>query len=188
MGTLSLRSAAAATLIGLATLTTSFTTSAAPPEKGSEQWNMMAPFGDFIKQMRTRPTPNNPYGGSCCDLSDGRGDMRERFIKDAANPHGGYYEVFVTRQAYGAGYENFIPPEGRWVRVPDHAVLTAEHAQRVCEDVIKRNPTGHSCNMPPFNILWMNSAGHVYCYWPIPNFTEFKPTEDRVKFAGIAPR
>lgn len=59
---------------------------AEPPPVGSEQWNMLAPYKDFIVKMR------KPDGSSsCCDLADGRGDIKERYVD-------GKLQVFITRE------------------------------------------------------------------------------------------
>lgn len=64
------------------------TAQAEPPPVGSEQWNMLAPHKDFIVKMR------KPNGGTnCCDLADGRGDLKERYVD-------GKLQVFITRELY----------------------------------------------------------------------------------------
>lgn len=67
-------------------LTASFTTFASPPPVDSEQWKMSRPYKDFIVNMRNRS------GGSCCDLSDGRGNLEERVLPD------GRYQVKMTKK------------------------------------------------------------------------------------------
>lgn len=134
-------------------LTASFELSAAPPPVGSKQWNMTRPYKDFIVNMK------NKNGGSCCDLSDGRADLEERITKD------GRYQVRATEQAY----ENYgLTEEGEWIDVPEEAILSAKHAKEICKETRQANPDNHTCNAPPFNILWMSSGKHVYCYWPRP--------------------
>lgn len=134
-------------------LSASFSSSASPPPVGSDQWNMSRPYKDFIVNMR------NKNGGSCCDLSDGRGDLEERELPD------GRYQVKMTKKAY----EHYdVKEEGEWIDVPPEAVLTATHANEVCKSVREANPTNNTCKAPPYNILWVSPYGHVYCYWPRP--------------------
>jgi len=74
--------------LAAAALTSSFELAAAPPPVGSKQWDMTRPFKDFIVSMK------NKNGGSCCDLSDGRGDLEERILKYLR------YQVMATKKAY----------------------------------------------------------------------------------------
>lgn len=135
-------------------LASSFELAASPPPVGSKQWNMTRPYKDFIVNMK------NKYGGSCCDLSDGRGDLEERILKD------GRYQVRATKKAY----ENYdLPEEGEWIDIPEEAILTAKHAEETCKSIRAANPDNNTCKAPPFNILWMSSGKHVYCYWPRPS-------------------
>jgi hypothetical protein len=131
---------------------------ASPPVVGSPQYNMGRPYKDFIVNM------HNKNGGWCCDLSDGRADMDERIVTDADGKS--HYEVRVTREAFE--YDNSIPPEGRWERVPDEKVLLGEDAERICKPIRDRNPENNTCKQPPFNVMWRSSGGYIYCYWPKP--------------------
>ena len=148
-------------------LGTAFTAVADPPPVGSEQWNKTREYKDFIVNMRTE------NGGSCCDLSDGRAELEERYVVNEKGE--GNYVVTVTREIFEDSgtnqyrkYSNFIPPEGKPVIIPNHKVLTPEFANKVCEPHRQQNPDTHTCKPPPFNILWMSTGGYVYCYWPQP--------------------
>jgi hypothetical protein len=123
------------------------------PPVGSPQWNMSRPYKDFIVHMHNR------NGGWCCDLSDGRADMEERIVD-------GHYQVHITREAFE--YDDTIPPEGKWVDIPDNKVLRGEDAERVCKPIREGNPGANTCKQPPFNILWRSKYGTIYCYWPKP--------------------
>ena len=122
--------------LATAALTGSFELAAAPPPVGSKQWDMGRPFKDFIVNMK------NKNGGSCCDLSDGRGDLEERILKD------GRYQVRATNKAYD---KYGLPEEGEWIDVPEEAILTAKHAEEVCKSVRAENPDNNTCKTPPFN-------------------------------------
>ena len=143
----------AAVSLALSMLGMSFQSAASPPPVGSQQWNMTRPYKDFIVNMK------NKNGGSCCDLSDGRGNLEERILPD------GRYQVRATKDAY-EDYD--LPAEGQWIDVPEEAILTAKHANEMCKSTRETNPDKNTCKAPPFNILWMSSGGHVYCYWPRP--------------------
>lgn len=79
---------------------------AAPPAPGSEQSEMMAPHGDWIRRQRSAT------GVNCCDWSDGR----------VAQPHqvrrrpDGLWEVFYARGVWDDGTDV-------WLTVPPDAVL-----------------------------------------------------------------
>ncbi len=79
---------------------------AAPPPPGSDQAEMMAPHGDWIRRQRSST------GVNCCDWSDGR----------VVQPHqvrrrpDGVWEVFYARDVWDDGTDV-------WLVVPASAVL-----------------------------------------------------------------
>lgn len=144
-------------LAGLAfTMAGAFNAYAHVPPEGSEQHNLLKPFNDFIMQMK------NKYGGSCCNLDDGRGNLEERMTKD------GKYQVKITHDL--AGTKLATP---RWIDIPEDAILTAKHAKQVCdkanEGKTPAEKAASTCKAPPFNVLWANANDHVYCYYPRPD-------------------
>lgn len=159
---------------------------AEPPPEGSEQWNLLSPYKDFITNM------NKPDGSvNCCNMADGRGDLKERFVD-------GQLQVFITRELYpNAGgtvvtgstawgylampflYDLLppsvtnpehsgdvqgstiklpeIPKEGMWIDVPEADILSPKEAFKICQERFKGVPLDkHSCHQPPFNVLWLN--------------------------------
>ncbi len=123
---------------------------AEPPLKGSEQWNMLVPYVDFITAMRTKDGRSG-----CCDMADGRGELDERYVD-------GHYEVFITKDLYpNAG----IPAGGMWIKVDEGRILTPEKALEYCKPIRESKGLDHSCNQPPFNVLWLNvTTKQPYCY------------------------
>lgn len=177
-------------------LLSSFITASAqadPPPEGSEQWDLLSPYKDFIVNMR------KPDGTmSCCDLGDGRGDLKERYVDNKL-------QVFVTRELYpntggpvvsgGAALGAFvfpnlyeymlsmdpenptgssdpvqkmpeIPEEGMWIDIPEADILSPKEAFKICQELFKGVPLDqHSCHQPPFNVLWLNPYYlKPYCY------------------------
>ncbi len=126
---------------------------AEPPPVGSEQWNLLAPYSDFIRAMKT---PAGDMG--CCDMSDGRAELRERAAGDG-------YKVYITKDLYPSAD---IPGEGMWIDVQPEDVLTSEDARRFCAQY--QDKANHSCRRPPFNVLWLNiHTNEPYCYIPRPS-------------------
>ena len=77
---------------------------AAPPPVGSDDWNVMAPYAEWItKQHDTR-------GRWCCDIGDGR-PVEARIVDD-------HWEAHVTPQ-------HFPGEDDRWVPIPDEKIVRA---------------------------------------------------------------
>ncbi len=75
---------------------------AAPPDPGSDDWNVMLPYQEWIQGQ------HDNLGRSCCSIADGRPvDVR---IRD------GHWEVHITKQ-------HFPDEDDRWVGVPDEKVI-----------------------------------------------------------------
>lgn len=143
-----------------------------PPPKGSEQWNLLAPYKDFIVNMR------RASGGSCCDMGDGRGNFEEH-VETRYNADGevyNHYKVTLDPEAFGL-------PSGPEITIdiPRDAVLMSDHAEKVCEPVRDRafqQGKEHTCYRPIFNVVWAvpttqgggydntGKGWHVYCYIP----------------------
>lgn len=140
-----------ASLTGALALSLAFNAQAHVPAEGSEQHNLLKPYEDFIIHMK------NNNGGSCCNKMDGRGDLEERVTQD------GKYQVKITHDLAG----NELPDGGKWVDVPEDRILTTQHAEAVCKPQRDAKPES-TCKMPPFNVIWYNNSGHIYCYFPRP--------------------
>lgn len=141
---------------GLAlTLCTVFSASAHVPPEGSPQNLLLKDYEEFITHMK------NKAGSSCCNKLDGRGDLAETIKQD------GTYEVTITHDL--AGNKLSTP---RKAIIPEHAILTVKHAKQVCDAVnASKSPEERAkstCKQPPFNVIWYNDSGHVYCYFPRP--------------------
>jgi hypothetical protein len=78
------------------------TAHAAPPAVGSEDWEVMAPYAEWVR------TQNAPDGHWCCDISDGR-PVEARIYK-------GHWQIYITEEKFPRS------PVG-WANVPDDAVL-----------------------------------------------------------------
>lgn len=159
--------------------TPSNTTFAAPPPEGSFQWDMMQPYVDFIRFMR-----------NCCSIADGRADMEEVpvFTKgdDGTDPNAIVYRVLMRRADYdGKAFAHLFPlgKDEVWAEVKRSQVITAEEAEEECGPIRLQNELDraakpdtprHSCNAPPFNIMWVRQNSgtmgnpEVLCYWPRP--------------------
>jgi hypothetical protein len=147
----------------------------APPPVGSKQWNILAPYVNFIIYMTT------PEGYSCCDLGDGRGDFEE-FVEVRYDNKGipyNHYAVTLTP----ADFQYAGPPLR--IDIPDHVVLSGKHARQVCEDIVRIDPDG-TCYRPPFNVIWAQPSGeagndntgkgwYVHCYIPRPQLLFMTP-------------
>ena len=123
-----------------------FSAQAHVPAADSEQGKLLAPFSDFVMQMK------NNQGSSCCNLRDGRGDLEEKITK------AGKYQVKITHDL--AGNKLATP---KWLEIDEDRILSAKHAKKVCDEV-----KSDTCKSPPFNVIWYTDAGHVYCYFPRP--------------------
>jgi hypothetical protein len=134
-----------------------------PPPEGSPQWNMTRPYKSFVTRMHNLKDGTNQW---CCDLSDGRANLEERYVP-GTNGQPGHYQVKVTQEAYE--YDTGIPPEGRWIDIPNDKVIDVRNANTICNELKKDHPEeAATCKPPPFNILWRTTYDHVYCYWPRP--------------------
>ncbi len=78
---------------------------AAPPPVGSEDWNIMSPFADWIQSIHA------DNGTWCCDVSDGR--------PVEARMHNGRWQVHFHPGSEFAGE----PPGDGWHDVPPAAVI-----------------------------------------------------------------
>jgi hypothetical protein len=77
---------------------------AAPPPVGSEDWNVMAPYKDWVT------TQHDAKGRWCCDIGDGR--------PVEARIDGDHWEVHVTPM-------HFPDEQDRWLPVPDEKITRA---------------------------------------------------------------
>jgi hypothetical protein len=75
---------------------------AAPPPLGSEDWNLMAPFKEWVT------TQHDSLGRWCCDIGDGR-PVEARIDSD-------HWSVHVTPQ-------HFPGETDRWMAVPEEKVV-----------------------------------------------------------------
>lgn len=96
--------AATAALLALAAGAPAHPARAAPPPPGTEQSELLAPYGDWVRGL-TNPVTNQ----GCCDLSDCR--------VVTARVQGNHYQAFIGRDAFGDS-----APE-QWLDVPDEVVL-----------------------------------------------------------------
>jgi hypothetical protein len=76
---------------------------AAPPPVGSDDWNVMAPYAQWVT------TQHAENGNWCCDISDGR-------PVDARINAEGHWEAHVTSEHWPLAHDH-------WVEVPDVRVL-----------------------------------------------------------------
>jgi len=148
------------------------------PEEGSKQWERMFPYAEFISSMHDK------NGSNCCNISDGRmgdgtGELKEFqetdkdgnityyvfverhiFSEDSSNPYTGY--------PINHSYDGAIPPEGKIFKVdPDHVLTVNNKDVRAC-----LNKNNLKCAAPENNVLWLSTAGTVYCYWPQQRWTQ----------------
>ena len=79
----------------------------APPPVGSEDWEIMSDYTDWIRDQHTSG------GAPCCDLSDGRPLFDDEWKKTEDG-----YEVFVSKRHWPDAAEN-----GRWVKVPKSVII-----------------------------------------------------------------
>jgi hypothetical protein len=150
---------AGASAIAVAALTVTATEISAHVPGHGPGHNMLAAYEDFINLMK------RPDGMSCCHLQDGIG-----FVPEKPLP-GGAYSVTIPMGT--------IPQMAKSVvlEVPASKVLSAPHARAVCKELA---PKSETCVAPPFNIIWLlpssinSNEPTVYCYWPMPQFTENK--------------
>lgn len=76
---------------------------AEPPEAGTPQSDLLAPYGDWIRSL-TNPT----NGEGCCSLADCRAPLY-RTTADG-------YEAFIDHSTYPRGPD-------KWLKVPDSVIL-----------------------------------------------------------------
>lgn len=74
---------------------------AAPPSVGSDDWNIMAPYQEWVISQ------HDPAGRWCCDIGDGR-PVEARIADD-------HWEVHVTPA-------HFPGEADRWMAVPDEKI------------------------------------------------------------------
>ena len=84
-----------------AVVTTALPAQAAPPPVGSDDWNVMAPFKEWVTSQ------HDGLGRWCCDISDGR--------PVDARIDGDHWVVHVTPK-------HFPGEKDRWMTVPDEKV------------------------------------------------------------------
>jgi hypothetical protein len=75
---------------------------AAPPPEGSDDWNVMHPYADWVR------TQHDPTGHWCCDIGDGR--------PVEAEIDGDHWRVHVTPA-------HFPGETDRWLPVPDEKII-----------------------------------------------------------------
>ena len=80
---------------------------AAPPPVGSDDWNVMAPYAEWIQKQYL------PDGRWCCSIADGR-PVDAEIRQDSTGSH---WWAHVTPQ-------HFPGEEDHWVKVPDDKVHT----------------------------------------------------------------
>lgn len=91
-----------AALAGLAALLAAgLPAHAAPPPVGSDDWNIMAPYKEWVTSQ------HDGLGRWCCDIGDGR--------PVEARIDGDHWEVHVTKT-------HFPDEPDRWLAVPDEKV------------------------------------------------------------------
>lgn len=143
---------------GTLALGAAFSASAHVPPEGSDQNKLLKNHEEFIMKMETKT------GGSCCSLNDGRGDLEEKVLKD------GRIQVMITHDLAG----NKLPAP-KPIIIPESAILSASHAKAVCDKVnagkTPAEKAASTCTAPAFNVIWYRDDGHVYCYYPRPQFT-----------------
>ncbi|MCD8526452.1 MAG: hypothetical protein LRY76_08965 [Alphaproteobacteria bacterium] len=145
------------------------------PQEGSEQYNMLKPHEDFIKNMR-----------GCCTMLDGRGDLEE-IINDGSDPRfpanekysqAKYpYILLITHDLAGKELE-----EPTVVYVPKEKILNVKDARSICKPMRLTDPNS-TCIPPMFNVLWAYDNSDetsyqigmdkhrittLYCYYPRP--------------------
>lgn len=152
--------AAALGIVAGTGLTISSAQAVTAPKPGSEQYELLQYYKDFINSMP-----------GCCSMSDGRGDFEE-IIETRVDANGNeynHYKVVIDPEAWG------VEGEPLTIDIPDDRVLSTEDAQEACEDVVKMNPANHTCHRPLFNVVWARPSSyggntgagwHVYCYIP----------------------
>ena len=97
-----------------------FSAHAAPPPAGALDAQVMAPYGNAIRNMKRPDT-----GKGCCDESDCR--PAEYHIVTTQNET--YYEVFIRRYTEdGSGW-----PAGpdKWVRVPNAVIIPPDQRKGI---------------------------------------------------------
>lgn len=75
---------------------------AAPPSRGSEDWELMAPYRDWVTRQYA------PSGQWCCDWADGRPLFDDEWQQ---TPTG--YRVLISRRHWADA-----PEPGVWIDVP----------------------------------------------------------------------
>lgn len=138
----------------------------------------MAPYAAFITSMHDK------NGAFCCNISDGRmgdGDMELKEFQETDKDGNATYYVFIERKIFGIdsnnlnlptpidhSYDHAIPAEGKIFKVdPDHVLTVDNKDVRKCLD--KNND---KCIAPENNVVWLSTAGDVYCYWPQQRWTQ----------------
>lgn len=108
-----------------------------PPPVGSDDWNVMHPYKEWVAGQHDR------LGRWCCEISDGR-------PVDARISGGDHWEVHIVPQQWAEGNSTRPGPSvngvltDHWMLVPDEKITHGA------------NPTGHP-------ILWMYQ-GRIQCF------------------------
>lgn len=84
------------------------TAQAAPPPVGSDDWNIMAPYKEWVTTQHDR------LGRWCCSIADGR-------IAEARINGNGHWEARILHPETVAPEDGPVPPG--YVEVPDERVL-----------------------------------------------------------------
>lgn len=148
---------------------------AVQPEKGSEQYNLLQDYDEFIRYMKIEGAST-----SCCTLNDGRANFEEEQTDDPAYP----YKIKITHMLDGRELDEPV-----WVKIPASKILSYDDAEAICgpkRDAAEAAGVESSCNVPPFNVFWAfyyattlpngkadHNSFHVssmYCYLPKPSF------------------
>lgn len=123
---------------------------AAPPPEGSEDWKIMAPFKDWIRDQK-QPAGS---GGSCCDWSDGR--------PVEAEIRGQHWWAHVT-PAHWPGIAD------RWIEIPDERVNKGRNpiGLPILWLAVPHEWIGGRAYMSPMEGPVDNSRPpFVYCFYP----------------------
>lgn len=135
--------------LALLALLVSHAAVAAPPPVGSDDWNIMAPFHEWVT------TQHDTHGRWCCDIGDGRPVVAQIgqptgfgtfTFQDSASADRGMSERDTDHWWVHVTPEHFPAETDRWAEVPEEKIVRGA------------NPTGTP-------ILWLYQ-GRVQCFSP----------------------